>query len=297
MPLKNPPERLVAMSLPAKIEIHFITGKGGVGKSTVAAGLALKKSLTGKKTLLVELGHQSFFQDFFNIPSVGYKPLKLRENLDLALWSGQECLHEYALHLLKIESLYRLFFENPVSRALINVAPALPELAILGKVTSGPPRYVGPTLPYDCLVVDAYATGHFLALLRAPKGLAEAVKYGPMGEQSRSIDRVIRDPEVCSYYVVTLPEEMPVLEALELSSSLKQEFEIEAIQILNKTFPTSDDQGSTPFEACLKEMNQRRQQALHLLRGHKTFEVPFEFENRPWKLIEKLAERMSNVPS
>lgn len=217
-----------------KIEIIFVTGKGGVGKSAVAAAIAFNRASKGQKTLLVELGNQSFFKDYFDLPKVEYQPTNLRPNLDLALWSGPECLKEYARHLLKIESLYKLFFENPVTRTLVNVAPALPELSILGKITSGPPRFVGPPLDYDCLVVDAYATGHFMALIKAPQGMAEAVKFGPMGEQSRSIDAVIRDPSICKYVVVSLPEELPVIEALELSQGIQKQVKLKPIQVLNK---------------------------------------------------------------
>ncbi|MBV2169811.1 MAG: AAA family ATPase, partial [Bdellovibrio sp.] len=175
-----------------KQEIHFVTGKGGVGKSVVAAALALKKSREGKKVLLVELGDQSFYKDFFDLPAVGYQPTAIAPNLSLALWTGEACLQEYARHFIKVESLAKLFFENAVMKAFINVAPALPELAIMGKVTSGPRKH-GPALPFDCLVVDAFATGHFVALLEAPKGMAQAVQFGPMGEQSRSIDACIRN--------------------------------------------------------------------------------------------------------
>ncbi len=122
MPLKRGPETLgQQMTSQIQQEIVFITGKGGVGKSAVAAGLALNRSQMGKKTLLVELGYQSFFKDYFDLPEVTYKPVRLRENLDVALWSGPECLKEYALHLIKVESLYRLFFENAVTKSLITL--------------------------------------------------------------------------------------------------------------------------------------------------------------------------------
>lgn len=214
-------------------EIHFVTGKGGVGKSTVAAALALKKAQSGLRTLLVEIGDQSFYKDYFQLPEVGFEPVKIQENFSVALWTGQNCLREYIIHLIKVEALYKLFFENAVMKAFVNVAPALPELAIMGKATSGP-RHHGPPLPYDCLVVDCYATGHFMALMGAAEGMAKAVKVGPMGEQSRSIDKTLRDPRICQYYIVCLPEELPVRESEELHEELQKHYGVKAHIVLNK---------------------------------------------------------------
>lgn len=214
-----------------------MTGKGGVGKSVVALALA-KKHSSSQKVLLVELGIRSFHADFLGV-SVGYKPVSLEKNLDIALWSGPECLREYALYLLKVESLYKLFFENRISRTLIEVAPALSELAILGKITSGV-RRVGPSLDYDLIVIDAYATGHMLALLRAPRGMNESIRFGPMAEQTQSMLKTITDPEVCQYVIATLPEELPAVEADELHRELMQEVGMSAKIYCNKVWPQKE---------------------------------------------------------
>ena len=216
-------------------EILFVTGKGGVGKSTIAACLALKKAKEGHRVLLVEIGDQSFYKDYFNLPFVGFEPTQVQENFSVALWTGQSCLREYIIHMIKVEALYKLFFENAMMKAFINVAPALPELAIMGKATSGP-RHHGPVLPYDCIVMDCYATGHFTALMGAAAGMAQAVKFGPMGEQSRNIDKVLRDPSICRYFLVSLPEELPVRETEELYTQLESTYGIKANLVLNKCF-------------------------------------------------------------
>lgn len=294
-------QRSATLLEPMKQEIHFVTGKGGVGKSILAAALALKLSQEGKKTLLVELGDQSFFKDFFNVPQVGFQPTSIRPNLSLALWTGEACLQEYARHFIKVESLAKLFFENAVMRAFINVAPALPELAILGKVTSGPRRH-GPPLPFDCVVVDAFATGHFLALLEAPKGMAEAVQFGPMGEQSRSIDAHLRNPEICKYHVVTLPEDLPLKEADELISRLKTEFSVTPELILNKMMeaPVSEEElqavqkesgDLAKFAEYLESHLQRQKQMWSAAEkiGVPLSKVPLYFESQPWTLVEKVA--------
>ena len=282
----------------AKMTLHFVTGKGGVGKSAVAAALALRLANSGKKCLLVELGNQSFYKDYFNLPSLTYNSVNLRPNLDVAMWSGPECLKEYARHLLKIESLYQLFFENPVSKALLNIAPALPELAILGKITSGPPRNVGPAMPYDCIVVDAYATGHFLALMRAPSGMSQAVKFGPMGEQSRAIHRVISNPEFIKYYVVSTPEEMPISEALELSQSLESQVGLRPIQILNRVLPAMTHGQNNSENAEFKKAMELHQANVETARKRfadfQSWELPFVLKNKAWSIVDALSESLPN---
>lgn len=298
MPLKTGPETLSnRMAAGTHQEIIFVTGKGGVGKSVAAAAIALKRARAGKKTLLAELGYQSFYKDYFGLPEVHYQPVPLDKNLDVALWSGPECLKEYALHLLKIESIYKLFFENPVTKALVNVAPALSELAILGKITSHP-RKVGPPMHYDCLVVDAFATGHFLALLKAPKGMSEAIKFGPMGDQSRSIEKVLSDPAMSKYFVVSLPEEMPVIEGLELAEGIEQLVGIKPAHIYNRLVPVPADAGQVQelspnlekFQSYLKHVDQQQKELRQKFGSQKVFDFPMVYSADAREIVSQLSE-------
>lgn len=212
-----------------------MSGKGGVGKSLVAAGLARELALKGKRVLLAEIGETSYYRDFWGIKQeIGHSPVKHpTENFDVALWSGETSLREYVLFYLKMERLYNLFFENKVMRALVNVAPGLSEIAILGKITSGI-RKVGPPMNYDVIVVDSYATGHALALLEAPKGMMEAIKFGPMGHHSREMDAVIKDERLCTYVIVSLLEELPVTESVEFRDKLHALLGVHPLFIANK---------------------------------------------------------------
>lgn len=212
---------------------HLVTGKGGVGKSLFSVVLAHYFSTQNQKILLSELSEHSFFKDYLNLPQISYTPARIKDNLDICQWSPDNCLKEYCLYLLKIESLYELFFENPVSKSLIQVAPGLHELALLGKMTSSP-RGHGPPMQHDQIVIDSFSTGHFLSLLRAPGALNEAIPFGPMGEQSKGIDACIRNPDFTQVHIVTLPEELPITESVGLFQQLKEEFNIEAKVYLNK---------------------------------------------------------------
>lgn len=201
-------------------KIIFVTGKGGVGKSLCAAALAEAYSRNHSKTLLVELGEHSFYRHIYPV-EVTAVPRTVEKNLHIACWNGEQCLREYILHYLRIEKLVQVFFENKIMKALIQAAPALSELALLGKITSGI-RRVGPKLEYDVIVVDAFSTGHFRALLQAPRGIKQAIGLGPIGEHSQAMMDVIMDPSITQFKIVSLPEELPVSETLELTKFIQQ---------------------------------------------------------------------------
>jgi anion-transporting ArsA/GET3 family ATPase len=284
------------------VEIHFITGKGGVGKSAVAAAMATAFAESGKRTYLVELCDPSFLVRFLEVPVTSQTgPWPLADNLWLAHWPGLYCLRDYAKYLLKIDSLVSLFFENQVSQALINIAPALKELAILGKVTSGPPRNVGPRLECDCLVVDSFSTGHFKALLEAPRGMAEAVRMGPMAEQSRDILKVLKNPEVCKFWIVSQPEELPVTEALELADSIQNMLGQPVTHILNRTLPLPDFskiEVKTSFAQQMKKRSIREQLMRDRLReNHKVVSLGQVFDLSATKIIAALKSELQGVLS
>lgn len=289
-------------------KILFVTGKGGVGKSTVAAALALKASRQGKRVLLVELADHSYYCHLLGI-DVQYAPTPWKENLWVSCWEGDACLREYLKYYVRIEAIVALFFNNVVMKTFIQAAPALREISVLGKATSGI-RDVGPTFEYDLIVIDAYATGHFRALLRAPKGLAEAVRLGPMGDQSRQIDEILRSPQYCSYVIVTLPEELPVSECRDLHRDLQKELGMDPKVFCNKVWeiPLSPEELSQLGEKLrdrdlsgleltnyLQVVEERQAQALRDLKSidNEFTSLPLSFGGTGEALVEKLAERIN----
>lgn len=215
--------------------ITFVTGKGGVGKSVIAAAVALLESQKGKKIHLVELGEKSFYEKFFHLKrgTIQYQPTEIAPNLFISLWSYRSCLREYVGFYIKSQKLYDLFFENPVMQKFIQIAPALKELAILGKATSAP-RNVGPTNPFDYLIIDSYSTGHHKALLTAPLAMSQTIHQGPMGYHSQKIFEVICDPDLSTHLLVLRPEDLPTIEGLEFYHFLKDKWNIQGQIILNQ---------------------------------------------------------------
>ena len=236
-------------------EIHFVTGKGGVGKSTYAVQLASEFAKKNKKTLLVEIGERSFYSSLFGKP-IKYKPTAIVDNLEVAHWSASECLKSYVLSLVRVQAIYKLFFENPVSKSLIEVAPALAELSVIGQITSSP-RQHGPHGDHEILVVDAYATGHFLNLIRSPQAIADTIPLGPMHDQSKKMDQVLRDFNMCFCHIVTIAEELVLTESLELLDILEKEFKWKPSFILNRYLETTLESKE------LKHQSQFLLQALH----------------------------------
>ncbi len=213
-------------------QLVFVTGKGGVGKSVAAASIAWSEARKGKRVCLVELGSQSFYESFFEIRGIAYDPSELVPDVHIALFTPEDCLKEYVLHYVKVKQLYEIFFQNKVMRAFLNAAPALAELSILGKLTGALRGIIKSD--YDLFVVDCFSTGHALALFRAPFGLSTVFKSGPLYEQSRDISKILTDPQLTHYVLVTLAEEMPVVETGELISQMRSELKCEPTLICNK---------------------------------------------------------------
>jgi anion-transporting ArsA/GET3 family ATPase len=179
----------------------------------------------------------------------------------------------------------------------------------MGKITSGPPRNVGPKLPYDCIVVDAFASGHFMALLQAPHGIADAISIGPMADQSRAMSAVLKNPAMSQYFVVSLPEELPVVESLELSDKIFDEIGIRPKVLLNRFLPITDELLSAPtedekapeladFKKYLAQVNVRQNEMKQKLEsglGHKIQTLPFILENDPLKIVDSLSRELENV--
>lgn len=232
----------------------FVTGKGGVGKSACAAAVAWKEAQKGRKVCLVELGGQSFYEPYFETRGIGYDPMEVVPDIQIANFTADEALKEYVLHYLRVPKLYNIFFQNRVMKAFFSAAPAIAELAILGKLTSE----IRDILPmgYDVFVVDCYSTGHALALFRAPRGVAQAIKAGPVHEQAQEMLQVLCNPDETYYYLVTIPEELPTNETIELQSQLKEEFSANTSVICTRLmFPPISDAAQDSLERAVEDKN------------------------------------------
>ncbi|HET6347241.1 MAG TPA: ArsA-related P-loop ATPase, partial [Myxococcota bacterium] len=196
--------------------IRIVSGKGGVGKTLCATTLALAEARAGARVLLVELHGRDAISGLLGVEPAGYKMREVFDNLWLSDINPQDAIHEYVLLTLRFEALYKAVFENRLVRHFIRLVPSLSELVMLGKVWYHAQEQIRGRRRFDRIIVDAPATGHARALLRAPRAVADSVPPGPMRDNARLIDAMLTDPATTRLHVVTTPEDMPVTEALEL---------------------------------------------------------------------------------
>jgi anion-transporting ArsA/GET3 family ATPase len=213
----------------------FVTGKGGVGKTTVAAALGLLAARDGKRTLVCEVDAKGNLADFYEMAPPGFdpQPVQGHPNLRVMSMDTEESLKEYLSLQLKLPLLARI---GPLARTfdfLANAAPGLKEILTVGKL-----GWEVREKHYDLVVVDAPATGHIVGQLRAPQAINELVQVGLVREQTGWLKDILADPVQTGVVIVAAPEEMPVTESLELIDRLREETDVDvASVVVNRVLP------------------------------------------------------------
>jgi anion-transporting ArsA/GET3 family ATPase len=199
----------------------IVTGKGGVGKSTVSAALALLAARAGKRVLVCEVNAQERVAPLLGAPPAGSAIREALPGISTVNVTPPEAMREYGLMVVKFRTIYEAVFENRLVRYFLRVVPGLAELVMLGKILHevrseerGLPRW-------DLVVVDAPATGHAVQLLRVPSALVETMPGGPLRSDAEWMQALLVDPATTGLAIVTLPEEMPVNEAIELDAQVR----------------------------------------------------------------------------
>ncbi|CAB4834298.1 MAG: AAA family ATPase [Actinobacteria bacterium] len=210
----------------------FVTGKGGVGKTTIAAGLARLLANQGKKVLACEIDAKGDLAAAFEVSDVGFQPVQAA-GVWLMNMDTEASLREYLRINLKIPIVGRI---SPVAKAFDFVATAAPgvkEILTIGKLC-----YEVREQHYDTIVVDSSASGHIVGLLAAPQAIQSLVKVGLIRSQTDWMSEILSDPAQSGLVVVTTPEEMPVSETLDLAKRVADETTVDlASVIVNRVLP------------------------------------------------------------
>jgi anion-transporting ArsA/GET3 family ATPase len=210
-----------------------VTGKGGVGKTTVAAALGLLAARQGRRTVVCEVAQQERLAGLFGARDVGHGEVELAPGLFSVSVQPERAMHEWLRHQLKSGALAGLLGHSRLFGYLTAAAPGVTELVTVGKVwdLAQVERRTGGS-PFDVVIMDAPATGHALALLRAPRTYANIARVGPIARQAASIDAFLRDSSATGVLSVALPEEMPVNETVELEQRLADDLGMEVGQVV-----------------------------------------------------------------
>jgi len=202
-----------------------VTGKGGVGKTTVAAALGLAAARLGKRTIVAEVSEQERLSGLFGRRALGHREGKLADGLHGISIDPDRAKEEWLRYQLKSSALAGLLGGSRIFHYLTAAAPGVDELVTIGKVwdLAQLERRVGGTRPYDLAIVDSPATGHGVALLRAPRTYAQIARVGPIAKQARGIHNFLADSRTTGVLAVALPEEMPVNETIDLRAGLRSD--------------------------------------------------------------------------
>ena len=211
---KNDKNRLVELF---DRRLIFVLGKGGVGKTTLSAALAIAAERMGKRVLLAEIGDSDAIGQIFISDTLPAEPLKIANRI----W-GARVNPKSELALYVHDHISSRFFANRITQSrlfdyLAAAAPGLREIMSLGRIwrwalekdTAGNPAY-------DLIIVDAPATGHALSLLRLPQVLIDMIRIGPIVREVKQLEALLKDPDKTWLTLVALAEELPANEALQL---------------------------------------------------------------------------------
>jgi len=207
----------------------FVTGKGGVGKTTVSAALGVLAARHDRRTIVAELARRDDVGRVLGDGADGqhagavFAEIDLGNGLHVISVDPELAMEEYLIDQLPVRSLAAMLASSRTFGYLAAATPGLSELLAMGKVweLSQPTRRTPGSQPYDVVIVDAHATGHGVAMLQAPRTFAAAASVGPIARQARTIAATIDDPAQSAIVAVSDASEAAVTETLELADSLQ----------------------------------------------------------------------------
>ncbi len=295
--------------------VLLVTGKGGVGKSTVAASLARLAALRGRKVLLLELESVSRVGPLFGLPAVGPQPVEAAPNLFVACLHAMDSLRFFATHQLKVAALVNLALRNKSVESFFSAVPAMKPILFLFQLWRTEVEHGrSGDGQWDLIICDLPTSGFVAGMYAIPDTLAQVFRLGPVAAYAVGMRQLLSDPRRAGLVLVTLPEELPLVETLELLARLQERHGVEAAAIvLNGVMPTALPEqdlqlaeaqlaGETtrPWLWAAQLLQTRRARALTVLRRlqavlpGRVLTTPFLFRRQmPLQAIDELASALA----
>jgi anion-transporting ArsA/GET3 family ATPase len=277
-----------------------VTGKGGVGKSVTTAALGRLLASRGRRVLMLEVDPRETLHELSGIAPSGGEVLHVAPGLLLQNVQPRHVMEELVREHLKMDVLVRRVTTSPVFEHFADAAPGLKEMTVLGHAwrvlnNMGPRAVRG----VDLVLLDAPATGHGVAMLAAPLVVSEVVDSGPFGEMARNLRDFVLDTERVGVVIVTLAEEMPVTESLELLASMDQRLGRRPDWlVVNGVYPRIGRERRLPGEGAelwrrRRAINDRELARLAAAWRGPLFELPLVPVERGPALVEALQTRLT----
>ena len=262
-----------------------LTGKGGVGRTTLSLALGIAAGRAGLRTCVLSLHGEPHLAHIAGLGSPSYSPRALTPQVDVRTLSPTDCLADFGQRKLRLPGLARWFFESRLMTGFIESVPGLADLVQLGKIEDMLNHPLQDETAYDLAILDGPATGHGLSLLAGARAMAEMTRVGPFFDLANIIATFLSDASATGFLVATLPEALPAQEATELCHALTTDHAPPAAVIVNQVLqPAMPDDISIhalrqlPFAAALAEVvatlaedalrqSARQREALRVLRA------------------------------
>lgn len=280
-------------------QLLVVTGKGGTGKSAVAAALAWASAAQGRRVRVIEADPRESLHQMLGADPSGGEVVVARPGLEFQNVSARKVIDEIVRERLRFGPLVARTLDSPVYRQLVEGAPGLKELALLAHA-----QRVVAAEAAELVILDAPASGHGRALLDAPRLVAGAVGPGPFGKLAAEIASWIANPERVAVIAVALAEELPVQETIELEAALGQVLGRGVLAVVvNGLYPPvpleSSRGGDDPALALWRARRQSNERELERLRQvfpDKVVELPLLALERGPALAAALAGLLAGAP-